>query len=66
MVACYILTGDADFMLHLVMVDLEAYSDFVVGRLLTAPAMASINSSIVLRPIKEYTGLPTKHLSTPA
>ena len=65
-VACYILTGDADFMLHLVMVDLDAYSDFVVGRLLTAPAMASINSSIVLRTIKEYAGLPTAHLSKPA
>jgi Lrp/AsnC family leucine-responsive transcriptional regulator len=65
-VACYILTGDTDFMLHLVMVDLDAYSEFVVGRLLTAPAMASINSSIVLRTIKEYAGLPTAHLSEPA
>lgn len=65
-VACYILTGDTDFMLHLVMVDLDAYSEFVVGRLLTAPAMASINSSIVLRTIKHYAGLPTAHLSEPA
>ena len=44
----------------------RAYSDFVVGRLLTAPAMASVNSSIVLRTVKEYAGLPTRHLSTPA
>ena len=65
-VACYILTGDTDFMLHLVVVDLDAYSEFVVGRLLTAPAMASINSSIVLRTVKEYAGFPMGHLSVPA
>ena len=62
-VACYILTGEMDFMLHLVTVDLDAYSDFVVGRLLTAPAMASVNSNIVLRTVKAHAGLPTGHLS---
>lgn len=62
-VACYILTGDVDFMLHVVTIDLEAYSDFVVTRLLTAPSMASVNSNIVLRTVKANAGLPTGHLS---
>jgi Lrp/AsnC family leucine-responsive transcriptional regulator len=65
-VACYILTGDVDFMLHVVTIDLDAYSDFVVGRLLTAPSMASVNSNIVLRTVKAHAGLPTNHLTQDA
>jgi Lrp/AsnC family leucine-responsive transcriptional regulator len=61
-VACYILTGNIDFMLHVVAVDFDAYSDFVVDRLLTTSAVANINSSIVLRTIKQHSGLPTGHL----
>ncbi|HEY0501975.1 MAG TPA: Lrp/AsnC family transcriptional regulator [Lysobacter sp.] len=62
-VACYILTGNIDFMLHVVTVDFDAYSDFVVDRLLTTSAVANINSSIVLRTVKQHSGLPTGHLS---
>lgn len=61
--SCYILTGSIDFMLHVVTVNFDAYSDFVVDRLLTMPAVSSVNSSIVLRTVKNSAGLPTGHLS---
>lgn len=62
-VSCYILTGSIDFMLHVVTVDFDAYSDFVVERLLTTPSVTSVNSNIVLRTVKNNAGLPTGHLS---
>lgn len=62
-VSCYILTGSMDFMLHVVTVDFDAYSDFVVERLLTTPSVSSVNSNIVLRTVKNNAGLPTGHLS---
>ena len=43
---------------------LDAYSDFVVDRLLTTSAVANINSSIVLRTVKHHGGLPTAHLAS--
>lgn len=62
-VSCYILTGSIDFMLHVVSVDFDAYSDFVVERLLTTPSVSSVNSNIVLRTVKNNAGLPTGHMS---
>ena len=61
-VSCYILTGNVDFMLHVVTTDFDAYSDFVVQFLLNTPTIASVNSSIVIRTVKTNQGLPTGHL----
>lgn len=57
-VACYALTGDMDYLLHVVVQDLEHFSRFLLDRLLTQAGVADVNSSFVLRTVKAFRGLP--------
>jgi len=57
-VACYALTGDMDYLLHVVVQDLEHFSRFLLDRLLNATGVADVNSSFVLRTVKAPSGLP--------
>jgi len=55
---CYALTGDKDYVLHVVVRDMAAYDHFLTGDLLHRDYVASASSSIVLREIKYTTALP--------
>lgn len=57
-VACHALTGDMDYLLQVVVRDLEHFSRFLLDRLLNATGVADVNSSFVLRTVKAATGLP--------
>jgi Lrp/AsnC family leucine-responsive transcriptional regulator len=57
-VACHALTGEMDYLLHIVVGDLEHFSRFLLDRLLAQAGVADVNSSFVLRTIKGYRGLP--------
>ncbi|KAF1712314.1 AsnC family transcriptional regulator [Pseudoxanthomonas kalamensis DSM 18571] len=57
-VACHALTGDMDYLLHVVVRDLEHFSRFLLDKLLNASGVADVNSSFVLRTVKERRGLP--------
>ena len=57
-VACYALTGDMDYLLHVVVEDLEHFSRFLLDNLLNASGVADVNSSFVLRAVKTDGGLP--------
>lgn len=57
-VACYALTGDMDYLLHVVVQDLEHFSRFLLDGLLNASGVADVNSSFVLRAVKTDAGLP--------
>ena len=57
-VACYALTGDMDYLLHVYVRDLEHFSHFLLDRLLNDSGVADVNSSFVLRTVKGFTGLP--------
>jgi Lrp/AsnC family leucine-responsive transcriptional regulator len=57
-VACYALTGDMDYLLHVVVQDLEHFSRFLLDNLLNASGVADVNSSLVLRAVKTDGGLP--------
>ena len=57
-VACYALTGDMDYLLHVVVQDLEHFSRFLLDNLLNASGVADVNSSFVLRAVKTDGGLP--------
>ncbi len=59
----YTLTGEADYLLRVVTADLEALSDFVNEVLLPHPAVARVQSRIVLDRLKEAGPLPFTHLS---
>ena len=57
-VACHALTGDMDYLLQVVVRDLEHFSRFLLDQLLNQPAVADVNSSFVLRTVKANRGLP--------
>lgn len=57
-VACHALTGDMDYLLQVVVADLEHFSRFLLDRLLNQAGVADVNSSFVLRTVKAARGLP--------
>ncbi|MDY0021196.1 Lrp/AsnC family transcriptional regulator [Arenimonas caeni] len=61
-VACHALTGEMDYLLHVVVQDLEHFSRFLLDHLLNASGVADVNSSFVLRTVKQARGLPLGHL----
>ena len=57
-VTCHALTGDMDYLLHVVVQDLEHFSRFLLDRLLGQASVADVNSSFVLRTVKAFRGMP--------
>jgi len=54
----YSVSGDADYILHIVTRDLAAFAEFIHGSLLPHPQVAQVRSEIILRSMKEEKGLP--------
>ena len=54
---CYLMTGDSDYLLRIVVPDLEAYERFVMD-FTKIPGIAQIRSSFALRPVKQGAALP--------
>lgn len=50
--ACYATTGQADYHLHVVCADIEAYNQFLERVLFRIPAVASAQTNVILRTIK--------------
>jgi Lrp/AsnC family leucine-responsive transcriptional regulator len=59
---CYLMSGDADFMLRVVIEDLIRYQALLLECLTQIPSVASIRSSFALSQVKYTTALPTGHL----
>ena len=57
-VACHALTGDMDYLLQIVVQDLEHFSRFLLDRLLNQAGVADVNSSFLLRTGKAFRGVP--------
>ena len=57
-VACHALTGDMDYLLHVVVADLDHFSRFLLDHLLASAGVADVNTSFVLRAVKQGQGLP--------
>jgi DNA-binding Lrp family transcriptional regulator len=55
---CYMLTGDADFLLKIVAEDLEAYQKFLTTQLTTHPNMGHVKSTPVFKRTKYLSGVP--------
>lgn len=62
-IACHALTGDMDYLLHVAVQDLEHFSRFLLDHLLNATGVADVNSSFVLRTVKQSRALPLAHLA---
>jgi DNA-binding Lrp family transcriptional regulator len=55
---CYLMTGDADYLLRVVTSDLSAYERFLLKHLTRIPGVASIKSSFALKQVAYRTALP--------
>lgn len=55
---CYLMTGDSDYMVRLVVKDMDSLQQFIVKELTTIPGVANIRSSFALKQIKYKTALP--------
>ena len=57
-VECYLMTGPRDYLLRIVVRDLEAYEAFLKRRLTRLDGVASIESSFALAQVKQSNRLP--------
>ena len=55
---CYLMTGEADYLLRVVTADLSAYERFLIEHLTRIPGVASIKSSFALKQVAYRTALP--------
>ena len=55
---CYLMTGDSDYLLRVVVADLSAYERFLMDHLTRLNGVASIKSSFALKQVKYRTALP--------
>ncbi len=55
---CYLMTGDSDYLLRVVVPDVAAYEAFLKNHLTRIPGVSSIKSSFALNRVKYETALP--------
>lgn len=59
---CYLMSGESDYMLRVVVEDLLKYQELMIEVLTRIPGVANIRSSFALAQVKYTTALPTGHL----
>ena len=57
---CFSVSGDRDYVLHVVVRDMDTYNDFLNASILRHKAVRSASSTFVLRRVKYSTVLPLK------
>jgi Lrp/AsnC family transcriptional regulator len=57
---CFSVSGDRDYVLHVVVQDMDAYNDFLNSQVLKHAAVRSASSTFVLRRVKYTTVLPLR------
>ncbi len=60
---CYLMLGERDFLLKIMVADLEAYQQFYLKHLTTVDGVRNINSSIVVKEEKRETGFAARYSS---
>ncbi len=63
---CYSISGDADYMLRILVPDLASFSELMMKSLLCLPGVARIKTSIALQNVKQTHVLPLGHLTQPS
>lgn len=65
-VACYAMTGDMDFLLHVLATDLASFSEFAMKALLRMPGVRGTRSSFIMQAVKsELAWAPQPRTGTP-
>jgi Lrp/AsnC family leucine-responsive transcriptional regulator len=55
---CYEVTGTSDYIVKVVVADMDGYHDFLHNVLVKLPGISQINTSVALREVKYETALP--------
>ena len=55
---CQAMSGEQDYVLRIMVPDIEAYQRFLMRTLLHLPFVGAVNSSFVLKEVKHTTALP--------
>lgn len=63
-VACHMVSGEADYFLEVVVPDLEDYQRFLVEQLLNLPIVREVRSNIAIQTLKAGAPLPLNHLQS--
>jgi len=61
-IACHMISGEADYLLEVVVPDLEHYKSFLVGKLLEIQIIREVRSNIAIHTLKAGAPLPLDHL----
>jgi Lrp/AsnC family leucine-responsive transcriptional regulator len=59
-VECYAMTGELDYLLHVMVADMQACDRFLRDELIRFPGVQRVKTSLALKPIKQFQGLPTR------
>jgi DNA-binding Lrp family transcriptional regulator len=57
-VECYETTGASDYLVKVVVADMDAYHDFLHNVMVKLPGVSQVNTSVALREVKYETALP--------
>ena len=63
---CYLMTGDSDYLLRVLVPDMPALERFIVDFLARVPGVGNIRSSFALKQVKYQTSLPLPSPEKPA
>jgi Lrp/AsnC family transcriptional regulator, leucine-responsive regulatory protein len=61
-IACHLVSGEADYFLEVVVPDLADYQRFLVDKLLNLPIVREVRSNIAIQTLKAGAPLPLAHL----
>ena len=61
-IACHMVSGEVDYLLEVVVADLERFERFLLDRLLALPMIKEVRSSIAISTLKVAAPLPLGHL----
>jgi Lrp/AsnC family leucine-responsive transcriptional regulator len=61
-IACHLVSGEADYLLEIVVPDLSDYQRFLVGKLLNLRIVREVRSNIAIQTLKAGAPLPLEHL----
>jgi Lrp/AsnC family transcriptional regulator, leucine-responsive regulatory protein len=62
-VSCHLVAGDIDYLLEVVVPDLDHYQRYLVDKLLNLPIVREVRSNVVLQSLKAGAPLPLRHFS---
>jgi Lrp/AsnC family leucine-responsive transcriptional regulator len=62
-VSCHLVSGESDFLLQVVVPDLQGYERLLLGTLLRLPGVSDIRSNFAIQTVKAEGRLPLDHLA---